>query len=109
MDRILFAPAGANSARQVSGRLFGNKTEADAFTSASAFSSIELLAVLTGRLALLAALDAGAVVILALTNLSQHTGLGAAALKTLQRVLQRLALTDMNFGHLYFPPSEVSG
>ena len=78
--------------------------------SATVFSlSIVLLAVLTSGLALLAALDAGAVIELALTHLGQHAGLGAAALEALQRVLQRLALTDMNFGHLYFPPSEASG
>ena len=70
---------------------------------------VELLLVLASGLALLAALDTGAVIELTLTNLGQNTGLSAAALKTLQSVLQRLTITDMNFGHLYFPPSEMRG
>ena len=70
---------------------------------------VELLLVLASSLALLAALDTGAVIELALANLSQDAGLGAATLKTLQGVLQRLAFADMNFGHLYFPPSEMRG
>ena len=73
------------------------------------FLLVILFAVLAGGLALLAALDAGAVIIFALANLGQHAGLGAAALEALQGVLQRLALADMNFRHLYFPPSEASG
>ena len=71
--------------------------------------SIVFLAILPGSLRLLATLDAGALVVLATAHLGQNTGLGAAALEALQGVLQRLALADMNFRHLYFPPSEASG
>ena len=48
--------------------------------------SIELLTVLTGGLGLLAALDTGTLVVLALTHLSQHSGLGAAASDFLRRL-----------------------
>ena len=70
---------------------------------------IELLTVLTSGLGLLAALDAGALVVLTLTDLSQDTRLGAAALEALQSALQRLIFTNTNFRHLYFPPSGASG
>ena len=68
-----------------------------------------LLAVLAGGLRLLAALDAGALIMLALTNLGQHARLGAATLKALQSALQRLVLSDTDFRHLYFPPSGAAG
>ena len=71
--------------------------------------SIELLLVLPGSLRLLAALDAGALVVLTLTNLGQHTRLGAAALKALQSALQRLVFSYTDFRHLYFPPSGAAG
>jgi len=70
---------------------------------------IELLAVLTGGLRLLAALDAGALVVLTLTDLGQHSGLGTAALKALQGALQRLVFSHTDFRHLYFPPSARGG
>ena len=71
--------------------------------------SIELLAILAGGLRLLAALDAGALVMLALTDLSQDTRLGTAALEALQSALQRLVLSHTDFRHLYFPPSGAAG
>ena len=70
---------------------------------------VELLAVLAGSLRLLAALDAGALVMLTLTNLGQNARLGTAALETLQSALQRLIFTNTNFRHLYFPPSGAAG
>ena len=70
---------------------------------------VELLSVLAGGFALLATLDAGAVIILALADLSQHTGLGAAALKTLQSALQRLIFTHMDFRHSIFPSLRDTG
>ena len=73
------------------------------------FGLVELLAVLAGGFGLLAALDAGALVMLTLTDLGQHTRLGTAALETLQSALQRLIFTNTNFRHLYFPPSGASG
>ena len=71
--------------------------------------SIELLAILAGSLRFLAALNAGALVVLALTHLGQYTGLGTAALKTLERALQRLVFSHTDFRHLYFPPSGAAG
>jgi len=68
-----------------------------------------LVAVLAGSLALLATLHAGALVVLSLADLGDDTGLGAATLKALQSAVQRLVLSDVNFRHLYFPPSDVSG
>ena len=77
---------------------------------AAAFSVlVELLTVLASGLRLLAALHAGALVVLTLTDLSQHTRLGAAALKALQSALQRLIFTNADFRHFYFPPSGVPG
>ena len=72
-------------------------------------SIITLITVLARSLRLLAALDAGALVALALTHLGQDARLGAASLETLQSAVQGLALLDMNFGHLCFPPSDTPG
>ena len=71
-------------------------------------SIITLVLVLAGGLALLAALDAGALIELLLTQIGQNAGLCAAALETLQRVIQRLVLFDVDFRHLFFPPSEYA-
>ena len=71
--------------------------------------SIVLFAILTGGLRLLAALDAGALVVLALPDLGQHARFGAAALEALQSTLQRLVLSHTDFRHLYFPPSGAAG
>ena len=69
---------------------------------------IELFPISPGSLRLLAALNAGTLVMLTLTNLGQHTRLGTAALKTLQRVVQGLALFDMDLRHCISPPSEAA-
>ena len=58
-----------------------------------------LLAVLAGGLRLLAALHARALIVLTPANLGQNARLGAAALETLQRVLQGLAVLHMDFRH----------
>lgn len=64
---------------------------------------IALIAVLTGSLALLAALHTRAFIALALTDLRQNAGLGAASLESLQSAVQALAFLDMDLGHLCFP------
>ena len=64
---------------------------------------VELLAILASSLGLLAALNAGALVMLTLTDLGQNTGLSAAALEALQSALQRLIFTNTNFRHFIFP------
>jgi len=58
---------------------------------------IPFVAVLASGLRLLAALDAGALIMLSAPNLGQDSGLRAAALKTLQRAVQRLVLFYVNF------------
>ena len=68
-----------------------------------------LVAVLAGSLALLAALDAGAFIALSSANFRNDTGLSTASLETLEGAIQRFAFLDMNFGHLYFPPSDAPG
>ena len=81
-------------------------------TACAAFFSdflIETLLVLASGLRLLAALHAGAFIMLSLANLGNHAGLGAATLKTLQCAVDGFAFLDMNLRHLYFPPSETSG
>ncbi len=65
----------------------------------------ESLLVLSGSLALLAALNAGADIMLSLADLSHNAGLGAAALKSLKSTLQRFVFLYMDFRHLFFPPS----
>ena len=67
-------------------------------------SIVSLVSVLAGSLGLLAALDARALVALALTHLRQNAGLGAASLETLQSAVQGLALLDVNFGPLFSLP-----
>ena len=59
----------------------------------------ELFLVFPGGLRLLAALDARALVVLALAHFGQDSGLGATALKTLQRIVQGLALFYVDFRH----------
>jgi hypothetical protein len=68
-----------------------------------------LVLVFPSGLGLLAALDAGTLVVLSFANLSKNARLSAAALKTLQGAVDVLALFDMNFRHLYFPPSRMPG
>ena len=64
---------------------------------------IALIAVLAGSLALLAALHTRAFIALALADLRQNAGLGAASLESLQSAVQALAFLDMDLGHLCFP------
>ena len=72
-------------------------------------SIITLIAVLARSLGLLTALDTGAFIALSLTHLGQNACLGAASLETLQSAVQGLAFLDVNFRHLYFPPSDAPG
>ena len=71
--------------------------------------SIITLLVLASGLRLLAALDAGAFIMLSLADLGNDASLGAAALKTLQSAVDGFVFSYMDLRHLYFPPSEVSG
>ena len=63
-----------------------------------------LVAVLASSLRLLATLNAGALIMLSATDLSQNTGLGAAALKTLQSAIQRFIFLNVDFRHLFSLP-----
>ena len=65
-----------------------------------------LILVLAGSLGLFAALDAGALVVLLLSEVSQNAGLGAAALESLQSVVQRLVFLDVDFRHV-FPSLQI--
>ena len=73
------------------------------------FALIETLLVLASSLRLLATLDAGAFIMLSLTDFGDDASLCTATLKTLQCAVDGLAVLHMNFRHLYFPPSAVSG
>ena len=64
-------------------------------------SVVTLILVLTCCLALFAALDAGALVVLLLSQISQYTGLGTAALKSFKSIVQRFVLLDIDFRHLF--------
>ena len=46
---------------------------------------------------------------LSLTDLGNHASLGAAALKTLQRAVDGLAVSFTWISDIYISPSEVSG
>ena len=61
--------------------------------------SIELSLVLTSSFRLLLTLQAGADIMLSLLDLLNDTGLGTAALKTLQSRFQRFIFFDVNFRH----------
>lgn len=66
----------------------------------TAFSrSIITLLVLARSLRFFTALDAGTLIMLSFANLGQNAGLGTAALKTLQRIVQGLALFHADFRH----------
>ena len=65
-----------------------------------------LIFVFAGSLGFLAALDAGALVVLLLSEVGQNTGLGAAALESLQSIVQRLVLLDVDFRHV-FPSLQI--
>ena len=62
--------------------------------------------VLPGSLGLLAALDAGALIVLLLPQIGQNAGLRAAALESLQSIVQRLILLDVDFRHV-FPSLQI--
>ena len=64
---------------------------------------VALVLVLTSSLRLFAATNAGALVVLLAAQIRHDAGLGTAALKSLERVVQRLVLLDVDFRH--FIPS----
>ena len=65
-----------------------------------------LVFVLASGLGFLAALDAGALVVLLLPEVGQNAGLRAAALESLQSIVQRLILLDVDFRHV-FPSLQI--
>ena len=65
-----------------------------------------LILVLASGLGFLAALDAGALVVLLLSEVGQNAGLRAAALESLQSVVQRLVFLDVDFRHV-FPSLQI--
>ena len=58
-----------------------------------------------GSFALLATLDAGALIALTLTEFGKHTGLSAGTLKAAQSIVQRLIRLHADLRHFVFPPS----
>ena len=70
---------------------------------------VTLILVLASSLRLFAATNAGALVVLLAAQIRHDAGLGTAALKALQRALQRLVFSYTDFRHLYFPPSGAAG
>ena len=64
---------------------------------------VTLILVLASSLRLFAATNAGALVVLLAAQIRHDAGLGTAALKSLERVVQRLVLLDVDFRH--FIPS----
>ena len=69
-------------------------------------SIVTLVFILACGLGLLAALHAGALVILLLSQVSQNAGLCTAALESLKSVVQRFVFLDINFRHL-FPSLQI--
>jgi len=69
-------------------------------------SVVTLILVLAGCLGLLAALDAGALIVLLLSQIGQNTGLCAAALKSLKSIVQRFVFLDIDFRHV-FPSLQI--
>ena len=69
----------------------------------SCFLVETLILVLASSLRLLAALDAGALVVFLLPQVGQDASLGAGALEALESSIQRLVLFDVNFRHSIFP------
>ena len=65
---------------------------------------VALVLVLASGLGLLAALDAGALVVLLLAKVSQNAGLGAGALETLQSRIQRFVFLNLDGRHLFPSP-----
>jgi hypothetical protein len=64
--------------------------------------------ILPSSLGLFAALHAGALIILFAAEIIHDTGLGAAALKAFERIVERFVLLDMDFRHSLFPPPEYA-
>lgn len=69
-------------------------------------SIVTLVLVLASGLGFLTALDAGALVVLLLSEVGQNAGLRAAALESLQSVIQRLVFLDVDFRHV-FPSLQI--
>ena len=69
-------------------------------------SIVTLVLVLASGLGFLTALDAGALVVLLLSEVGQNAGLRAAALESLQSVVQRLVFLDVDFRHV-FPSLQI--
>ena len=66
------------------------------------FSLIEaLILVFTCSFGLFTTLDAGALIVLFLSQISQNAGLCTASLKSFKSVVQRLVFLDVNFRHLF--------
>lgn len=64
-------------------------------------SVVPLIFVLAGGLGLLAAFDAGALIVFFLSQVSQNAGLCTASLESLKSVVQRLVFLDVNFRHVF--------
>jgi hypothetical protein len=58
-----------------------------------------LVFILSRRLGLFAAFDAGALIVFLLAEIRQNASLGAIALKSFQGTIQGLIILDMNFRH----------
>ena len=69
-------------------------------------SVVALVFVLAGGLRLFAALYAGALIVLFLSQIGKNAGLCAAALKSFQSVIQRLVFLDVDFRHV-FPSLQI--
>lgn len=69
-------------------------------------SVVTLVFVLAGCLRLFAALYAGALIVLLLSQIGKNAGLCAAALKSFQSVIQRLVFLDVDFRHV-FPSLQI--
>ena len=63
---------------------------------------------LASSLGLFAAFNAGALIILLAAKVVHNAGLGTAALKTLECIVERFVLLDINFRHVFFPPSKYA-
>ena len=62
---------------------------------------ISLVLILACSLALLTTLNAGALVVLLLSQVCQNAGLCTTALKSFKSIVQRLVFLDIDFRHLF--------
>jgi len=62
---------------------------------------IALILVLASCLGFLTTLDAGALVVLLLSQICHNTGLCTAALESLKSVVERFVFLDVDFRHLF--------